>query len=72
MVKDIDSIRSVVRQAHETAEQVRTGSDEIQKGSGAIYKTVEDLKNISKDVTESVPDVQRASRGIAEALNVAG
>ncbi|MDR2403117.1 MAG: methyl-accepting chemotaxis protein [Spirochaetaceae bacterium] len=55
----------------ETTEQVRTGSDEIQKESGAIYKTVDDLKNISKDVNESVLDVQRASKGIAASLSVA-
>jgi methyl-accepting chemotaxis protein len=55
----------------ETTEQVRTGSDEIQKESDLIYKTVENLKNISKDVNESVLDVQRASKGIAESLNIA-
>jgi hypothetical protein len=30
IIKPIDAIRSVVRHAHETTEQVRTGSDEIQ------------------------------------------
>jgi methyl-accepting chemotaxis protein len=55
----------------ETTEQVRTGSDEIQKESDAIHKTVEDLKNISRDVNDSILDVQRASKKIADSLNVA-
>jgi methyl-accepting chemotaxis protein len=54
-----------------TTEQVRTGSDEIQKESDSIYKTVEDLKAISKDVNDSVLDVQKASKKIAESLNIA-
>jgi methyl-accepting chemotaxis protein len=54
-----------------TPEQVRTGSDEIQKESDSIYKTVENLKNISKDVNDSVLDVQKASKKIAESLNIA-
>jgi methyl-accepting chemotaxis protein len=55
----------------ETTEQVRTGSDEIQKESNSIYGTVENLKNISQDVNESILDVQQASKRIAESLNVA-
>jgi methyl-accepting chemotaxis protein len=55
----------------ETTEQVRTGSDEIQKESDLIYRVVEDLKNISKDVNESVLDVQTASKKIAGSLEVA-
>ncbi|MDR1317370.1 MAG: methyl-accepting chemotaxis protein [Spirochaetales bacterium] len=54
-----------------TTEQVRTGSDEIQKESGIIYKTVEDLKSISADLNESVLDVQRACKDIAGALSTA-
>jgi methyl-accepting chemotaxis protein len=55
----------------ETTEQVRTGSDEIQKESESIHKTVENLKTISKDVNDSVLDVQKASKDIANSLNVA-
>jgi methyl-accepting chemotaxis protein len=55
----------------ETTEQVRTGSGEIQKESDLIYRVVEDLKNISKDVNESVVDVQTASKKIADSLEVA-
>jgi uncharacterized coiled-coil DUF342 family protein len=55
----------------ETTDQVRTGSDEIQKESDSIYKTVESLKVISREVNESVRDVQRASEGIASSLGVA-
>jgi methyl-accepting chemotaxis protein len=55
----------------ETTEQVRTGSDEIQKESNSIHKTIEDLKDISQDVNDSVLDVQKASKRIAESLNVA-
>jgi methyl-accepting chemotaxis protein len=55
----------------ETTEQVRTGSDEIQKESDLIYQIVENLKNISKDVNESVLDVQTASKKIADSLEVA-
>jgi methyl-accepting chemotaxis protein len=55
----------------ETTEQVRTGSDEIQKESDLIYQVVEALKNISKDVNESIFDVQKASKKIADSLSVA-
>ncbi|MDR1179762.1 MAG: methyl-accepting chemotaxis protein [Spirochaetales bacterium] len=55
----------------ETTDQVRTGSDEILKESDSIHGIVENLKNISKDVNESILDVQKASTQIAEALSVA-
>jgi methyl-accepting chemotaxis protein len=55
----------------ETARQVRSGSDEIQKESDLIYSTVEQLKNISKDVNASVLDVQKACKGIAVSLEIA-
>jgi methyl-accepting chemotaxis protein len=55
----------------DTTEQVRTSSDEIQKESDSIYGTVENLKNISRDVNESILDVQKASKRIAESLGVA-
>jgi methyl-accepting chemotaxis protein len=55
----------------ETTEQVRIGSDEIQKESDAIHKVVENLKSISKDVNDSILDVQGASRKIAGSLGIA-
>jgi methyl-accepting chemotaxis protein len=53
------------------AEQVRSGSDKIQQESGSIHETVNSLKGISKEVNTSVIDVQQASRGIAESLEIA-
>jgi methyl-accepting chemotaxis protein len=55
----------------DTTEQVHIGSDEIQKESDLIYKIVEDLRKISQDVNDSILDVQKASKTIAESLNVA-
>jgi methyl-accepting chemotaxis protein len=55
----------------ETTDQVRTGSDEIQKESDAIHNVVENLKTISKDVNDSILDVQKASKGIANSLEIA-
>jgi methyl-accepting chemotaxis protein len=55
----------------ETTEQVRVGSDEIQKASEIIHKGVENLKNISRDVNDSILDVQGASKKIANSLHVA-
>jgi methyl-accepting chemotaxis protein len=55
----------------ETTEQVRTGSDEIQKESEIIHNVVKNLKEISKDVNDSILDVQKASKKIADSLNVA-
>jgi methyl-accepting chemotaxis protein len=55
----------------ETAQQVRSGSDEIQKESDLIYSTVEQLKNISQDVNASVLDVQQACKGIDVSLKIA-
>jgi methyl-accepting chemotaxis protein len=55
----------------ETTDQVRSGSDEIQKESDAIHGVVENLKTISRDVNDSIQDVQQASRQIADSLNVA-
>jgi methyl-accepting chemotaxis protein len=52
----------------DTAEQVRTGSGEIKRESGSIHDIVENLEHISRDVNESVADVQTACRGIAESL----
>jgi methyl-accepting chemotaxis protein len=53
------------------AEQVRSGSDKIQKESGSIHETVNSLKGISTEVNTSVIDVQQASRGIAASLEIA-
>jgi methyl-accepting chemotaxis protein len=55
----------------ETTNQVRSGSDEIQKESDAIHHVVESLKNISRDVNDSIQDVQQASLRIADSLNIA-
>jgi methyl-accepting chemotaxis protein len=55
----------------ETTDQVRTGSDEIQKESDAIHNVVENLKTISKDVNDSILDVQKASKRIANSLEIA-
>ncbi|MDR2662284.1 MAG: methyl-accepting chemotaxis protein [Treponema sp.] len=55
----------------ETAEQVRAGSDEIEKESAVIHSVVENLKTISKDVNDSVLDVQMASKKIADSLDIA-
>jgi methyl-accepting chemotaxis protein len=55
----------------ETTDQVRTGSDEIQKESDSIHKIVENLKSISRDVNDSILDVQKASQKIAESLEIA-
>jgi methyl-accepting chemotaxis protein len=64
-------VLSALTSLRETTEQVRTGSDEIQKESDAIHNVIENLKNISKDVNESIFDVQKAGKKIAESLDVA-
>jgi methyl-accepting chemotaxis protein len=55
----------------ETTSQVSAGSDEIQKESDAIHNVVENLKSISKDVNDSILDVQKASNRIADSLEIA-
>ncbi|MHB9291557.1 putative methyl-accepting chemotaxis protein [Hollandina sp. SP2] len=55
----------------ETTEQVRSGSDEIQKASVSIHTVIENLKHNSQDVSDSVVDVQQASKNIAGSLNIA-
>jgi methyl-accepting chemotaxis protein len=55
----------------ETADQVREGSGKIERESGSIHDVVENLKGISREVNESVADVQRACQGIAASLDVA-
>jgi methyl-accepting chemotaxis protein len=64
-------ILSALTSLRETTEQVRTGSDEIQKESDAIHNVVGNLKSISKDVIDSILDVQAASKRIAESLAIA-
>jgi methyl-accepting chemotaxis protein len=54
-----------------TTEQVRSGSEKIQQESGVIHGTVDNLMNISKNLTESVLGVRKASREITESLEVA-
>jgi methyl-accepting chemotaxis protein len=66
-VKVLNALTSL----RETTEQVRIGSDEIQKESDAIHNVVENLKNISRDVNDSILDVQKASKKIADSLDIA-
>jgi methyl-accepting chemotaxis protein len=54
-----------------TTEQVRSGSEKIQQESGVIHGTVDNLISISKNLNNSISDVQRASKDITESLNVA-
>jgi methyl-accepting chemotaxis protein len=54
-----------------TTDQVRIGSDEIQKESGSIHNVIENLKSISRDVNDSILDVQKASKKIADSLEIA-
>ncbi|MDR3200698.1 MAG: methyl-accepting chemotaxis protein [Spirochaetales bacterium] len=55
----------------EAADQVRSGSDKIQQESSSIHETVNNLKDISREVNSSVVDVQQASKGIATSLEIA-
>ncbi|MDR2068475.1 MAG: methyl-accepting chemotaxis protein [Spirochaetaceae bacterium] len=55
----------------DTANQVRTGSQMIKQESGSIHDIVENLKHLSRDVNESVTDVQTACQGIAASLEAA-
>jgi methyl-accepting chemotaxis protein len=55
----------------ETTDQVRISSDEIQKESDAIHNVIENLKSISRDVNDSIRDVQKASKRIADSLEIA-
>jgi methyl-accepting chemotaxis protein len=55
----------------ETTDQVGISSDEIQKESDAIHKVVENLKSISRDVNDSILDVQKASKKITVSLEIA-
>jgi methyl-accepting chemotaxis protein len=64
-------VLSALTSLRETTDQVRTGSDEIQKESDAIHNVVENLKTISKDVNDSILDVQKASKRIADSLEIA-
>ncbi|MDR1930850.1 MAG: methyl-accepting chemotaxis protein, partial [Treponema sp.] len=64
-------ILSALSALRETAAQVKTGSGEIERESGSIHDTVESLKSISRDVNESVLEVQRACQGIAASLETA-
>ncbi|MDR2759064.1 MAG: methyl-accepting chemotaxis protein [Spirochaetaceae bacterium] len=55
----------------DTTEQVRTGSRMIKQESGSIHDIVEGLKHLSRDVNESVADVQTACQEIAASLEAA-
>ncbi|GHU12398.1 methyl-accepting chemotaxis protein [Spirochaetia bacterium] len=54
-----------------TTEIVKTGSGDIQNRSGLIQKTVEQLKTISSEVSESVDDVENATKKIKGSLEIA-
>jgi methyl-accepting chemotaxis protein len=62
---------SALQGLRETTDQVSAGSREIQKESDSIHSMVGNLKNISRDVNDSIQDVQRASERIADSLNLA-
>jgi methyl-accepting chemotaxis protein len=64
-------ILTALRTLRGTAEQVRSGSGEIERESGAIQEIVGSLKEISREVNESVVDVQKACQGIALSLTIA-
>jgi methyl-accepting chemotaxis protein len=66
-----ERILSALSSLRNTAGQVKNGSGEIERESGAIYDIVESLKSISQDVNESVLDVQKACQKIATSLNIA-
>ncbi|MDR1893890.1 MAG: methyl-accepting chemotaxis protein [Spirochaetales bacterium] len=53
------------------AEQVKNGSGEIARESHLIHDFIESLKDISREVSDSVLDVHRACREIAQSLDVA-
>jgi methyl-accepting chemotaxis protein len=53
-----------------SAEQVRSGSMEIQERSGLIQTAVEDLQGISKALNQSVVEVQESCKTIAKHLDV--
>jgi methyl-accepting chemotaxis protein len=55
----------------DTADQVKTGSRMIKQESGSIHDIVESLKHLSRDVNESVADVQTACQEIAASLESA-
>ncbi|GHU33530.1 methyl-accepting chemotaxis protein [Spirochaetia bacterium] len=66
-----DKILQALSHLRGTTEQVRYGSNEIHDKSGLIQATVEELLSISQEVTESVQDVQNASKDIENSLDVA-
>jgi RNA binding exosome subunit len=64
-------ILNALETLRETTGQVKSSSVEIQKENDSIYSTVEDLKNISKDVQDSVNNVQEVCLKIAGSLSIA-
>jgi methyl-accepting chemotaxis protein len=70
-VSNGQQILDALNTLRETTELVKNSSSEIQKESTSISGTVGDLKNISKDVKDSVQEVRQACRKIAESLDVA-
>ncbi|MDR2375041.1 MAG: methyl-accepting chemotaxis protein [Treponema sp.] len=64
-------VLEALRSLRITTEQVHNGSGKIQQESAIIYNTVEQLKDISRSVNESVLGVQEASKEITQSLVVA-
>ncbi|MDR0730920.1 MAG: methyl-accepting chemotaxis protein [Treponema sp.] len=64
-------VLDALRALRTTTEQVHNGSGKIQQESGIIHNTVEQLKDISRSVNESVLGVQEASKEITQSLSVA-
>jgi methyl-accepting chemotaxis protein len=66
-----DQARDALNTLCGTTEQVREGSSEIQKRSGLILESVENLKRISNEVTDTGSDVQSAGQKISVSLEIA-
>ncbi|MDR2632648.1 MAG: hypothetical protein LBC51_03380 [Treponema sp.] len=68
---DGSEVLDALRILQEKTEQVRRGTEELQKASRVIHKVIEHLKDISQDVHERTVDVQQAGKRIAASLNIA-
>jgi methyl-accepting chemotaxis protein len=64
-------ILSALSTLNETTELVRNGSNDMQNRSSLIQDAVEHLKGISRDVNESVHNVEEAAKNIETSLEIA-
>ena len=64
-------ILSALTTLNETTELVRNGSNDMQNRSSLIQDAVERLKGISRDVNESVHNVEEATKNIETSLEIA-